>query len=109
MTTCQIYLQGRLLGKPEVSETKRGKKMVRVLLSTELVRETRRGAYQTESVTLPVLFFAGPAEVVKNLRTSDSLTIGAHLYGTRFESPEGTVKHGCQIIADAVFFNSTRE
>jgi single-stranded DNA-binding protein len=107
MTTAQLYLQGRLLSNPEISETKKGRLMVRLLLATQLVRETRPGEYQTESVTLPVLFFSQPAEQVKTLKARDTLTVGAHLYGTKFESADGSVKHGVQIIADTVFFNGT--
>ena len=76
--------------------------MVRLRLETELVRVTAQGIYQTESVTLPVSFFACEAEEVRRAQPGDYLVIGAHLYGTRFEAAGGIIKHGVQIIADQI-------
>jgi hypothetical protein len=100
----QLYLQGRLLGNPEVRETRKGKLMVKALLETVFFREASPGQVQAEHVTLPILFFSQPATAVKDLKAGASLTIGAHLYGTRFQ-PDGVaeVKHGIQLVADAVF------
>jgi single-stranded DNA-binding protein len=102
MMQSQLYLCGRVAAAPEVRQTQKGKLMVRLLLETELVRETTEGAYQAESVTLPVSFFSREAEEVRSARPGDCLTIGTHLYGTRFEAPDGSVKHGVQITADQV-------
>lgn len=102
--TSQLYLSGRLARNPEPGTTKKGKLWVKVLLESSLVRETRPGELQTESVTVPVSFFSRPAEQVKNLKTGDTLTVGCHLYGTRFEGDSGT-KHGVQLIADVVVIN----
>jgi len=43
------------------------------------------------------------AEQAKHFKRGEELTIGAHLHGTRFEPDGGTVKHGCQIVADQVY------
>ena len=83
--------------------------MVRMVVETVLVRESRPGEHQSEIVTLPVAFFARVAEAVKNLRTGDLLTIGAHLYGSEFRSPEGDIKRGVQIVADAISFPLARK
>jgi hypothetical protein len=83
--------------------------MVRLLLDTQLVRETRPGQFQNEFVSLPVLCFSQPVEQVKGLRKDDPLTIGAHLYGTEFTNPDGVVRRGVQLVADAVFLNNQRE
>lgn len=80
--------------------------MVKLIMTTTLVRETRSGECQTEEVTLPVTFFAGPAEIVKNLHKGAALTVGCHLYGTEFNNNEGVIKRGVQIIADTVFIPS---
>ena len=103
----QLYLSGTLETDPELLTTKKGKLMVKVLLATVLWRETSPGQIQSESVTLPVTFFGEPAEKVQSLRRGAALTCGAHLYGSRYEAPQGT-KHGTQIIADAVFLSSDR-
>ena len=100
--TSQIYLHGRLSDNPELLQTKKGTLMVRILLSTQLLRETRPGEIQTEIITLPVKFFSYPAEQVKELKRGDELTIGAHLYGTKFENGD-TVRHGISLVADVVF------
>jgi single-stranded DNA-binding protein len=101
----QLYLTGRLAGPPELGTTKKGKLWVKLLLETELVRQTQPGDFQTESVTVPISFFSRPAEQVKNLARGAALTVGAHLYGTKFESDQG-IKYGVQLIGDVVFTNS---
>jgi single-stranded DNA-binding protein len=98
----QIYLSGRVVAQPELGQTKKGKPMVRLLLETELVRETSPGQFQSEIVVLPVSFFSREAQSVSSLRKGNPLTVGAHLYGTKFESDNGT-KYGCQIVTDQVF------
>jgi single-stranded DNA-binding protein len=98
----QLYLSGRVAASPDLSKTKKGKPMVRLLLVTELVRCTTPGSCQSESVTLPVNFFSREAEEVRDAQPGDHLVIGAHLYGTRFEASDGGVKHGVQIIADTI-------
>jgi hypothetical protein len=100
----QIYLDARVASNPESSQTKKGGLMIRMLVETVLVREHRPGDHQSETVTLPVTFFARAAEAVKNLRTGDLLIIGAHLYGSEFRSSEGSIKRGVKIVADAVSF-----
>jgi single-stranded DNA-binding protein len=101
----QLYLTGRLAGPPELGTTKKGKLWVKLLVETELVRQTQPGEFQTESVTVPISFFSRPAEQVKNLTSGATITVGAHLYGTKFENG-GVTKHGVQLVADAVFTNS---
>ena len=72
-----------------------------MLLETELIRATSQGI-QSETVILPVSLFSREAEAVKDLRRGDPLTVGVHLYGTKFEGLDGAVKHGCQVVADEV-------
>jgi single-stranded DNA-binding protein len=105
----QIYLSGRLVTQPELSQTKKGKLTVRLLFETELVRPTAQGGFQAEAVTLPVSFFSREAEAVKDCQPGEYLVIGAHLYGTRFEAPDGGVKHGVQIVADQILQGTTRQ
>jgi single-stranded DNA-binding protein len=98
----QIYLSGRLAAAPEIGTTRAGKSLVRILLETSLVRETRPGELQSELVVLPMSCFAREAEVARNLVRGDPITVGAHLYGTRFETPSGEVKHGVQLTVDTI-------
>jgi hypothetical protein len=79
--------------------------LVKIVLETVLIRETRPGETQTESVNLPITLFALPAEQVKDLHRGDALTVGVHLYGTEFQPADGAIKRGVQLIADAVFTN----
>jgi single-stranded DNA-binding protein len=99
----QLYLTGRLVSNPELSETKKGKLRVKLILETSLARETRPGEYQTESVVLPIQLFSLPAEQVRDLKQGDEVMIAAHVYGTEYQPPDGVIKRGVQIIADAVF------
>jgi hypothetical protein len=99
----QLYLTGKLGGNPMPGQTSKGKLMVKVLLEAELVRETRPGEFTSEAVAPPVTFSSYPAEQVRDLKRGDQLTIGCHLQGTKFQPDQGAVKHGVQIIADAVF------
>jgi hypothetical protein len=50
----------------------------------------------------PISCFAYSAEKVKTLARGAAITVGAHLYGTKFEGDQGT-KYGVQLIADTVF------
>ena len=95
----QLYLNGRLVADPERGQTKKGHLQVRLLLETELVRKDGSG-FQTENVVLPVVLFGHEAEAVQNLTQGDLVTLGVHLYGTRFEAPDGRVSHGCRVVAD---------
>ena len=65
--TSQLYISGQLLNDPELSQTKKGKLLVKLVLETQQSREVRPGEIQTESVTLPITLFAHPAEQVKTL------------------------------------------
>jgi single-stranded DNA-binding protein len=102
--TSQLYLTGRLAANPEAATTRKGKVWIKVLLETEFVREPTPGEFQTESVTIPISFFSRPAEQVKNLTRGAAITVGAHLYGTKFENG-GVIRHGVQLVADVVFTN----
>jgi single-stranded DNA-binding protein len=97
----QVYLSGRLGADPELSRTKKDHLQVKVLLQTELVRRDGSG-FQAENVTLPITCFAREAEVVQHLARGDQLTVGCHLYGTRFEATDGRVTYGCKIVGDQV-------
>jgi single-stranded DNA-binding protein len=105
----QLYLSGRVAAPPELGKTKKGKLMVRILLETEFVRTITPGSYQFESVTLPVNFFSREAEQVRDGQPSDTLIIGCHLYGSKYEAPDGTVKHGIQIVAEQVLQGATHQ
>jgi single-stranded DNA-binding protein len=102
MQCSQLYFAGQLFSKPEISATKNGKLWVKLLLQSELVRSDGRGGYQTERLILPINCFSREAEAVKELRVGAELTLGCHLYGTRYEASDGSVKHGVQLVADAV-------
>jgi single-stranded DNA-binding protein len=104
----QIYLSDRLVAQAELSQNKKGKLIVKLLLETELVRPTTQGAFQAEAVTIPVSFFSREAEAVRECQPGDYLVIGAHLYGTRFEAPDGSVKRGVQIVADQILQRANR-
>jgi single-stranded DNA-binding protein len=98
----QLYLAGRLVAFPETAITKNGKDWIRLLLETQLVREVRAGELQTESVILPISCFSREAQAVKHLQRGDPLTVGCHLYGTKFRTPDGHTKYGLQLVADVI-------
>jgi single-stranded DNA-binding protein len=99
-----LYITGRLVGSPVFSETQKGKTMAKLLLETELVREVNRGEFRAETHVLPVLLFSWVADQARDLRSGSSVTIAARLNGTSFTLPSGEVRHGVQLIADALFF-----
>jgi single-stranded DNA-binding protein len=99
--TSQLYLAGRLIAAPELSQTKKGHLQVRILVETELVRNGS-GGLVSETVVLPVSLFSRQADAVKDLSQGDFLTLGIHLYGTKYEAPDGRVSHGVKIVADDV-------
>src|SRR5690348_9701481 len=104
--TSQLYLSGKLQSNPEIATTRKGKPWVKILLETELIRADGRDGLQTETVVLPVHCFSGEAAAVKNLAAGATVTLGAHLYGTKFQADGGPVKHGVQIVADQIFIAS---
>jgi hypothetical protein len=101
-----IYISGRLVGNPVFSETAKGKPMAKLLLETELVREVNRGEFRAETHTLPIILFSWVADQARTLRIRNSVTIAAHLSGTQFTQPSGEVRHGVQLVADALLFAS---
>jgi single-stranded DNA-binding protein len=104
MSSVMIYLTGRLVSDPVFSETAKGKTMAKLLLEAELVREVNRGEFRADTHVLPVLLFSRVAEQAQDLRNGSSVTIAARLNGTSFTLPSGEVRHGVQLIADALFF-----
>jgi single-stranded DNA-binding protein len=105
----QLYLTGRIASLPELSQTQKGKLIVKLLLETELVRSTTPGHYQAELVTLQVRFFSREAEAVRDAQVGDQLVVGTHLYPTRFETPDGKVNHGIQIVVDRILQMAARQ
>ena len=99
----QLYLTGRLNSEPEIAQTKKGRTYARILLETEQIRSGPNGS-QSETITLPVVLFSRQAEAIQSSRKGDTVTIRCHLNGTRFETLDGTVKHGVQLIADTVLW-----
>ena len=97
----QLYLTGRLAAAPEISQTKKGTLQVKILLATELVRNNS-GEFKAESVILPIACYSREAEALKELVQGDFLTVGTHLYGTRYEAPNGKVSHGVRLVVDAI-------
>jgi single-stranded DNA-binding protein len=100
----QLYLSGRLLTNPEVGTTKKGHPWVKLLLETELVKGDGRSGLSTETVIVPLSCFGRQAEAVKDLRAGDALSVGCHLYGTKFEGQDG-IKHGIQLVVDAAYID----
>jgi single-stranded DNA-binding protein len=98
----QLYLSGKLAAFPETGRTKNDKDWIRLLLETQLVREVRAGELQSESVILPISCFSREAQAVKHLQRGDPLVVGGHLYGTRFQTPQGETKYGVQLVCDQV-------
>jgi single-stranded DNA-binding protein len=102
----EIYLTGRLAGDPEISQTKKGKPWIKLLVETERVSSDGRGGLETVWTILPVSCFSGEAQAAKDLQRGDSVTVACHLSGTSFAPAEGSVKYGVSIIADQIFINS---
>jgi single-stranded DNA-binding protein len=100
--TNSIYLSGRLVFKPELRKTKNDRDWCRILVEFSSTREVRPSEFVSETTIVPVDCFAQCAERVKGLKAGDQLTVGCHLYGTKFESDQGT-RHGVQLIADVVY------
>jgi hypothetical protein len=104
----QLYLTGRIAISPELSQTKKGHLQVRILLETELVRNGS-GGLVSETVVLPVSLFSHEAEAVKDLSRDDFVTLGTHLYGTKYEAPDCRISHGVKIVADDVLAIRSKE
>jgi single-stranded DNA-binding protein len=105
--TGSIVLSGRLASDPVFSETAKSKPMAKVLLEVELVREVNRGEFRPETHLLPVTIYSWLCDQAHALKNGSLVTIAAHLNGTQYTPPSGEVKHGVQLIADALLFASS--
>jgi single-stranded DNA-binding protein len=104
-----VYLTGRLVGDPVFSETAKAKGMAKLLLEAELVREVNRGEFRAETHRLPILLFSWVADQARVLRSGSLVTIAARLNGTQFTLDTGEVRHGVQLIAEALLFPPARK
>jgi hypothetical protein len=105
----EMYLQGRTLGKFLLTQTAKGTSMARGLIETELVRKVGPDEYRAESHSLPIVAFSWLADLLKDVAPGTALTLGVRLNGTRFESPDGNVKHGVQLVVEHVSFAPARK
>jgi single-stranded DNA-binding protein len=96
----EIYVSGRLFAEPEIGRTTGNEPSVRLLLSVELIRKKTFGLYEIDRTVLPVSCFGEPATQAQSLHQGDRLVIQAHLFGTAFRPPDGSVRRGVQIRAD---------
>lgn len=87
-----------------MSETAKGKPMLRALIECEQWRPSGRSEMKMEIHTFQVLAFSWCAETLRDLRPGTVLTVVAHLSGTRFEQPGQETKFGCQIVCDEILF-----
>jgi hypothetical protein len=64
-----------------------------------------RDRWQPEIHILPIIAYSWLAEGLAELPLGTSITVGCRLNGTKYEPPEGgEVRHGVQLIVDAVSF-----
>jgi single-stranded DNA-binding protein len=102
--TSTVVISGKLIGNPKMSETGKGRPMLRALIECEQWRPFSRGEMKMEIHTFQVLAFSWNAETIQNLRPGAALTVICHLSGTGFEEPGKEVKFGIQLIVDEVLF-----
>jgi single-stranded DNA-binding protein len=102
--TNAIYVRGKLIGNPKISETKKGRPMVKVLVEIEQLRPVGRGEFKMELHQIPILAFSRCAEELRALPPGAEVVVDCHLSGTRYEEPGGEVRHGIQLVADAVSY-----
>jgi single-stranded DNA-binding protein len=102
--TSEIYVNGRLSRNPEVSVTAKGKPFAKLLIETDVVRQVRKGEYQSEQHLIPVTVYSWLVDQIKNLRGGDYLTVCTHASGTAFVTPNGETKYGCQLVATGISF-----
>jgi single-stranded DNA-binding protein len=107
--TGSIVIAGKLVADPVFSETAKGKSMARLLLETELVREVGRGEFRPETHLLPVVLFSWVADQARALRNGSAITVACRLNGTQYTPTSGEVKHGIQLIAEALLFPPARK
>jgi single-stranded DNA-binding protein len=105
----EVYLNGKIVGSISVSTTAKGTAMARGLIESELVRKIGRDEYRAETHQLPFVVFSWIADALRDLRPGTTVTLGCRLNGTRYEAPDGSVKHGCQLVVDQIAFPPTRK
>jgi single-stranded DNA-binding protein len=101
MTIC---ISGRLVGNPKISETAKGKPMVRVLVEIEEMRPVGRGEYRLELHSIPVVSYGWCAQELATLRPGAAVVLLCHLNGTKYEQPGQETKHGLQLVVNSVSY-----
>ena len=102
--TSQIYVDGRLSRNPEFSTTSNGKPMAKLLIETEVVRQVRRGEWQSEQHMIPITVYGWLVDTVRELHGNDRLSVCCHANGTAFTTASGEVNYGIRLIADSLTF-----
>jgi single-stranded DNA-binding protein len=96
-----IHLVGRLVKAPAISTTQKGGSMVKILLETESVRQTKQGPI-SESQILPITAFGWAADSIAELSAGDKVMLSCRLQATEYRPPGGEIRRGVQIVAEIV-------
>jgi len=98
----QIHFEGQLVSEPEISRTKKNKMFGRLLVEVKFIHQHQPADFQTETTFIPIVCLSREATTAQNLHRGDTVYCGAHIYGTAFDLPDGSVKRGLQLIADCL-------
>jgi hypothetical protein len=74
-----------------------------------LVEEDVCDSQQSVANILPVVLFGRVAVRAAELKQGDRVTIACRLSGTRFTTPAGETRYGCQLIAEQLFLAAVGE
>jgi hypothetical protein len=104
-----------LANKPVFSKTAKDKDkdkdkdMARIALDCELVREVRRGEWQAEQHTLPIVLFSWLVDQIRDVAPGSLILVSCHLSGTHYQPSDGPAKLGVQLIGDRLWVPPARK
>ena len=99
----ELYLQGRVLGKFQITPTAKGGQVAKGLLEVEYIRKSGRDHYGPETHVLPITSFGWQATQLAELPDGTLVTLGCRLNGNRYDPPGGgEPKHYLQLIVETV-------
>jgi single-stranded DNA-binding protein len=109
-TPMNIFISGRLANKPVFLKTQKDKDMARIALDCEFVREVRRGEWQAEQHTLPIVLFSWLVDQIRDVAPGSVVLISCHLSGTSYQPPDGSpAKLGVQLVGDRLWLPPPRK
>lgn len=104
----QLYLVGRIVNAPEITETESGKKVTTLTLAVPRNYKNEKGEYESDFIRCNL--WGGVAEnTVEYCQKGDLVGIRGRLQSNSYEDKEGNKKFSLDVTADKVSFLASKQ